>query len=547
MAEMRCYMALGWKPPRYILDLFPEYRQFRNGTFGDDEHARLVDAVHWCQANKNTPPILNPYPRPDPVDVAKEYWQQRALRGGDYMSDETTGMMDYCMQDVLHTCWLLVEMTPRLPRNLLRALHRGRYMTAAAASVMCGFPADEPLWKLLLANREALMRRVIDNHPAYHDINFHEKQFLNWITNLYKEGKIQHWVFTATDRPAYNDEVLEAHESVEEIRKFQVIRKVTNLLENPNLEVRNGRHFYHLIPFATKTSRNVTNHALIQAPSCLRGFIQPRPGTSLIHADFRQQEYYIGAVLSQDPEMLRLYREGDPYLIFAKDIGLVPADATKESHRREREIAKQVCLAVLYGMGASGLTRKLGISRCKAEDLLATHKRRFPRVYEWIEEQVNLAVLLKRITTAYGWYMTVTERTRDTTLQNFCVQGLAADILHVAHIALYEAGYRVCGPVHDALIVEIETEKAPEAAIRIREIMEHAGRHVLGPDTILGVGEPEIITYPDRWLDRERDGGEVGEMWDRIYGALQEIAQGSAFAFPSLENARHATPEATPT
>ena len=32
MAEMRCYFSLGWKPPRYVLDLFPEYRQVRNGS-----------------------------------------------------------------------------------------------------------------------------------------------------------------------------------------------------------------------------------------------------------------------------------------------------------------------------------------------------------------------------------------------------------------------------------------------------------------------------------------------------------------------------------
>jgi len=94
-------------------------------------------------------------------------------------------------------------------------------------------------------------------------------------------------------------------------------------------------------------------------------------------------------------------------------------------------------------------------------------------------------------------------------------------------------------------MIETETENASATAVRVREIMEHAGRHVLGPGTILRANV-EIISHPDRWLDRGRDGGEVGEMWDRIYGALQEIAQGSTFVFPSLENAHHPTPEATP-
>jgi hypothetical protein len=167
---------------------------------------------------------------------------------------------------------------------------------------------------------------------------------------------------------------------VEEIRKFRLIRKITSLLEEPNLVVRNGRHYYSLIPFTTKTLRNTTGHAFIRAPACLRGFIQPAPGTSLIYADFSQQEYYVGAVLSQDPEMLRLYAEGDPYLSFAKKVGLIPADGTKKTHSHERKIAKQVCLAVLYGMGPSGLARKLNISRHKAEDLLLAHKRQFPMI-----------------------------------------------------------------------------------------------------------------------------------------------------------------------
>jgi hypothetical protein len=529
MAEMRCYFSLDWKPPRYVLDLFPEYRQIRNGTLAIDpttnkqEKTRLIDAVRWCRAHHNDPPVWNPYLCPDLEEEEKKGWQQRALRGGDYTPEEMTGMLTYCMQDVLATRWLLMEMTPRLPRNLLRALYRGRYMTAAAASVMCGFPVDEPLWQLLLTNREAIMRRVIDNHPAYHGINFHEKQYLNWLVNLYKEGKIPHWVFTATGRPAYSDKVLEQYESVEEIRKFRIIQKVTSLLEEPSFEVRKHRHFYSLIPFSTITSRNTTKRAFIQAPACLRGFIQPAPGTSLIYSDYSQQEFYIAGCLAQDPEMLRLYREGDPYLSFGKKIGFIPAGATQKTHRYEREICKQVCLAVIYGMGVSTLARKLNISRHKAEDLLQAHKRQFPMIWEWIQEQVDLAILLKRITTAYGWYMTVTEDTRSTTLQNFCIQGLAADILRVAHIALYEASIRVCGPVHDAFMIETETENASATAVRVREIMEHAGRHVLGPGTILRA-DVEIISYPDRWLDRGRDGGEVGEMWDRIYGTLQEIA-----------------------
>src|SRR5262249_45959786 len=158
------------------------------------------------------------------------------------------------------------------------------------------------------------MRRVINGHPAYTDISFNDKLYRNWLERLHREGKIRDWIFTSKGKPAYSDDVLTQYESVKEIREFRQIRKMTLLLEEPKFEVRNGRHYYKLIPFTTKTARNTTNQCLIQAPAVLRGFIRPQPGHCLIHSDFCQQEYYVTAVLSQDPEMLRLYSEGDPYL-----------------------------------------------------------------------------------------------------------------------------------------------------------------------------------------------------------------------------------------
>jgi hypothetical protein len=530
-AEMRCFHALRWKPPRHLLDLFAEYRQIRNGTLKVDpdtnklEKTRLIEAIKWCRDNPNNPPICNPYPCPNLEEKEKEGWQQRFIRGDDFTPEEKIGGLEYCMHDVLATRWLLLELAPRLPHNLSRALYRGRYMTAAAASMMIGFPVDEPLWNRLLDRREDIMRRVIDGHPAYTDISFNEKQYREWLEKLHRERKIQDWIFTPTGKAAYSDKVLKRYDLVPEISQFRHIRDLTLLLEEPKFEVRNGRHYYKLIPFTTKTSRNTTNQCLTQAPAVLRGFIRPLEGRCLIISDFAQQEYYITAVLSGDPEMLRLYREGDPYVSFARSVGLMPPTGDKHSHSRERKIAKEVCLAVIYGMGIAGLARKMNISYRQAEELFWAHKRQFPVVWNWVRERVACAKLQKRITNACGWYMAVTDQTSIPTLQNYSVQSLAADILRFSHIALYENNLCVCGPIHDAFAVETAIEDAEKTAIKVRELMEAAGRHVLGADTILRA-ETEVILYPDRWLDRGRDGGEVGEMWDRIWGALQTSPEG---------------------
>ena len=46
----------------------------------------------------------------------------------------------------------------------------------------------------------------------------------------------------------------------------------------------------------------------------LRGLIRPESGMSIAYIDYEQQEFAIGAALSNDPAMTEAYRTGDPYL-----------------------------------------------------------------------------------------------------------------------------------------------------------------------------------------------------------------------------------------
>jgi hypothetical protein len=520
-AEVRSYMSLGWRPPASIVDLFIEYRQWRNGTFVQipKEHARLTDALRYCRAHKNDPPILNPYPYPEIDAEQKKDWQALALAGGPFSQRDRCGLIEYCMDDVRALCWLLTEMTPRLPANLNRALYRGRYMVAASAAMVRGFPVDEELWQQFLKYREQILEEVIGNHPVYEGTSFRLDKFSRWLEHLRGRGMIQTWPVTASGQPSCEDKTFRRYSKVGEVEELRQIRALVKVLQEPRFEIRNGRHYYSLLPFTTKTSRNTTNHCLIQAPSCLHAFIQPKPGTCLISADFSQQEYYVAAVLSGDAEMLRLYAEGDPYMAFAIKVGLAPPGATKKTHRHEREISKTVSLAVMYGQQPFGVARKLGISYNRAQDLLIEHKRQFPRVWAWSEEEVKLGFAHKRAVTRWGWYMTVTRDTSRRTLQNFPVQGLAADILRLAHLLLMENGVSVCGPIHDAFLAEAAEEEAEEAAAKVKQVMEEAGRIVLGAGTILRA-DVQIIRYPERWLDRQRG----GVMWDKIMGTIYRLS-----------------------
>jgi DNA polymerase-1 len=55
------------------------------------------------------------------------------------------------------------------------------------------------------------------------------------------------------------------------------------------------------------------------------------------YIDFSSQEIAIAAAFSGDERMSAGYAAGDPYLAFAKTARLVPADATKTSHKAQNQ------------------------------------------------------------------------------------------------------------------------------------------------------------------------------------------------------------------
>jgi DNA polymerase I-like protein with 3'-5' exonuclease and polymerase domains len=130
-----------------------------------------------------------------------------------------------------------------------------------------------------------------------------------------------------------------------------------------------------LSAFRSKTGRNQpSNTRFIFGPSVwLRGLIKPPADHGLTYIDWKQQEFGIAAALSGDRLMMEAYRSGDPYLAFAKQAGAVPPDATKSSHKSERDLFKACVLAVQYGMGEDSLAQRIGKPPIVARQLLKQH------------------------------------------------------------------------------------------------------------------------------------------------------------------------------
>ena len=105
-----------------------------------------------------------------------------------------------------------------------------------------------------------------------------------------------------------------------------------------------------LLPFWTKTGRNQpagNDKIFLPAlPAWLHGIIAPPPGWAIAELDWDGQEIGIMAGLSGDPAMIEDYRSGDPHLSFGRRVKLLPLDATKDSHREERN---RICKPIVLG------------------------------------------------------------------------------------------------------------------------------------------------------------------------------------------------------
>jgi DNA polymerase I-like protein with 3'-5' exonuclease and polymerase domains len=250
----------------------------------------------------------------------------------------------------------------------------------------------------------------------------------------------------------------------------------------------------------------------------LRGLIRPEPNSGLAYLDWSQQEFGIAAALSEDLLMMEAYRSGDPYLAFAEQAKAVPADATKESHRAQRDQFKACVLAVQYGMGAESLATRIGQPVAFAKELLRLHHETYKRFWRWSDGALDYAMLYKKFWTTFGWTVHATEDPNPRFLRNFLMQANGTEMLRIACIFATEAGIRVCAPVHDAILIEAPLSELDEAVATTQELMARASVEVL--DGFALRSDAKVVKYPERYMD------ELGEkMWNHVWRLLNELGQ----------------------
>lgn len=425
--------------------------------------------------------------------------------------------MNYCAEDV----GALARLFPKLEvnMNVRDALLRGAYMRALSVIEDIGVPIDSELLGQLRMAWDGIQDRLIkkvDTWGIYDGSRFRRINFEKWLIEVGIP-----WPHLDTGSLDLKDKTFRQMAKIyPQVQPLHELRATLGKMRLNNLAVgEDGRNRTLLSGFAAKTSRNLpsSNKYVFGPARWIRGLIKPPPGHGLAYIDWSQQELGIAAVLSDDPAMIAAYESGDFYLQFGKQAGVIPSYGTKETHASERELFKQCSLGVNYGMGAQSLALRIGKPEIEARRLLALHRKTYPRFWQWTNNVQDYGFLYGKLWTVFRWYLHVEGQANPRSLRNFPVQANGAEMLRLACIEAVRQGIRVCGPIHDALLVEGRLDELDRVIARTRAAMAKASRIVLaGFELRTDVVE---VKFPHRYMD---EGGKV--MWNVVMECLAEVA-----------------------
>jgi DNA polymerase I len=500
-AELGCHRVLGWPMPARIFDLFTEFRDRTNGL-ATPAGAGLLGALTYFGI--------------DTIGATEKMEMRRLImEGGPWSTDEREAILDYCQSDVEALARLLPAMLPRI--DLPRALLRGRYMAAASAMEHNGVPIDVETIDALREHWFGIQDELItaiDTHGVFDGRTFRTD---HWARLLVRHNIP--WPTLESGQLDLSDdtfrEMAKIHPLVSPYRELR--SSLSDLRLNDLAVGADGRNRTILSAFRARTGRNQpSNSKFIFGPSVwLRGLVQPPPGHGIAYLDYKTQEFAIVAALSGDTAMQAAYRTGNPYLGFGKQIGAVPADATKHTHPSEHALFKTVVLGIGYGMEAETLARRIGRPTIVARDLLRGYREVFSRAWLWSDAAVDQAMVTGSLHTVFGWHVHIGENVNPRSLRNFPAQANAAEMLRLACCLTTEAGIEVCAPVHDALLICAPLDRLEADVEKTRALMIEASRIVLDGFEV-GV-DADVIKYPDRIRDPR---GAV--MWDRVTRLVAE-------------------------
>jgi len=244
--------------------------------------------------------------------------------------------------------------------------------------------------------------------------------------------------------------------------------------QNPNLQN---------IPIRSERGREVR-----------KAFIPKDENHILLAADYSQIELRLVAEISGDEAMIKAFQDGlDIHKATAARIYDVAID---EVTKEQRYNAKTVNFSIIYGAGATNLSKNLGIKRTEAKKLIEQYFEQYEGLKKYMEAVVEQAREDGYVTTLKGRrrYLRYLN-SRNSMMRshdernaiNTPIQGSAADMIKLAmikiHKALKDGGLKtkMTSQVHDELIFDVPRDELEQVKLLVDENMRTALEYLQVP------------------------------------------------------------------
>lgn len=210
-------------------------------------------------------------------------------------------------------------------------------------------------------------------------------------------------------------------------------------------------------------------------------------GNLIVSADYSQIELRIMAYFTKDKNLTEAFQTGqDIHSATASILNGIPIEEITQDHRR---IAKTVNFGIMYGLGAFGLSQRLGLSRTEGSEIIKNYFEKYPGIKKYMDDTIK-SVREK------GYAETVSGRRRyfpdidnpnnniktgaERAAINMPIQGTASDMIKIAMIRIYNAirekelKAKMIMQVHDELVFECPPNELQELKALVKHNMEAA-------------------------------------------------------------------------
>ncbi len=254
---------------------------------------------------------------------------------------------------------------------------------------------------------------------------------------------------------------------------------------NPNLQN---------IPIRTELGRKIR-----------AAFIPAKKTDCILSMDYSQVELRLLAHFSKDQALMAAFAaDRDIHRFVASQIFDCPIE---EVTGEMRSRCKAVNFGIIYGQGAFGLSRSIGISQAEAKKFIEDYFARYSSIRKFMDHCIDLArqtgyaetILHRRRKIPNLTNKNAAKRSQAERLAvNTVIQGSAADLIKIAMIAIQkkieaeQLPIKCILQIHDELVFELPTADADEHAKWIEEEMTGAIK--------LDVRLKVDITHGPTWL-----------------------------------------------